>query len=48
MHGGTNPGAGLGNSNGLKHGNYSASAIALRREARALLRAWKGLSDKIG
>lgn len=38
MHGGTNPGAPKGNTNGLKHGRYSAAEIARRRHVRELLR----------
>jgi len=38
MHGGTNPGAPKGNRRALKHGHYSAEAIARRREISALLR----------
>jgi hypothetical protein len=38
MHGGTNPGAPEGNRNALKHGRYTAEAIALRRETSMLLR----------
>lgn len=43
MHGGTSPGAPQGNQNALKHGRYTAEAIAARREVNALLRALKGL-----
>ena len=32
MHGGTSPGAPKGNKNALKHGRYTAEAIARRRE----------------
>jgi hypothetical protein len=38
MHGGTNPGPPRGNQNGLKHGHYSAGAIAKRLEFNSLLR----------
>jgi uncharacterized protein YjcR len=39
MHGGAaGSGAPLGNRNALKHGHYSARAIAARRAIRALLR----------
>jgi hypothetical protein len=31
MHGGPSPGAPKGNKNALKHGLYTAEAIALRR-----------------
>jgi len=39
MHGGA-PGSGApkGNRNALRHGRYTAQAIAMRREMRALLR----------
>ena len=36
MHGGKSPGAPIGNSNALKHGLYSAEAIARRRELAVL------------
>jgi hypothetical protein len=38
MHGGA-PGSGapIGNRNALKHGRYTAKAIAMRREIRTLL-----------
>jgi len=35
MHGGPSPGAPRGNKNALKHGRYTAEAIAERRRARA-------------
>ena len=39
MHGGaTGSGAPTGNKNALKHGRYTAEAIALRREFQALMR----------
>ena len=41
MHGGTAPGAPLGNKNALKHGRYTAEAIARRRTVSALLRAMR-------
>jgi hypothetical protein len=44
MHGGLSPGAPKGNRNALKHGRYSAKAIAGRREVAALVRAMKGLA----
>ena len=43
MHGGTNPGAPRGNQHALKHGRYTAQAIAERREARQTLRALRQL-----
>jgi hypothetical protein len=39
MHGGKSPGAPKGNRNALKHGLYTAEAIANRRKVGALLRA---------
>jgi uncharacterized protein YjcR len=44
LHGGLSPGAPKGNRNALKHGRYSAKAIASRREVAALVRAMKGLA----
>jgi glucans biosynthesis protein len=39
MHGGAaGSGAPAGNKNAVKHGRYTAAAIALRRELRALIR----------
>jgi uncharacterized protein YjcR len=43
MHGGTSPGAPKGNQNALKHGRYTADAIAKRREIGALVRAMRTL-----
>lgn len=43
MHGGTNPGAPIGNRNALKHGYYSADAIAMRRLAKAMRRQLREL-----
>jgi hypothetical protein len=47
MHGGKAPGAPKGNSNALKHGRYTAEAIAERRELMALLRGMKGLAEHV-
>lgn len=44
MHGGPSPGAPKGNKNALKHGRYTAQALASRREIAALIRAMKGLA----
>ena len=44
MHGGRSPGAPNGNRNALKHGRYTAKAIAHRREIAALIRAMKDLA----
>jgi hypothetical protein len=47
MHGGTAPGAPKGNSHALRHGRYSAEAIAERRELGALLRDMKALAEQV-
>jgi hypothetical protein len=47
MHGGRAPGAARGNRNALKHGRYTAEAIAERRELMALLREMKGLVEQV-
>lgn len=47
MHGGTSPGAPVGNGNARKHGRYTAEAMAERRELAALMRAMKGLADEV-
>jgi hypothetical protein len=39
MHGGLSPGAPKGNKNGLKHGRYSAEAIARRRKISELIKS---------
>jgi uncharacterized protein YjcR len=44
MHGGPSQGAPQGNKNALKHGGYTAEAIARRREIAELLRAMKALA----
>ena len=44
MHGGPSPGAPKGNKNALKHGRYTARAIAQRREIAELLRAMKAFA----
>ena len=46
MHGGKAPGASRGNRNALKHGRYTAEAIAERRDL-ALLRDMKGLVEQV-
>jgi uncharacterized protein YjcR len=43
MHGGMSTGAPKGNKNALKHGRYTAEAIARRRQISALMRAIKTL-----
>jgi hypothetical protein len=45
MHGGSSPGAPRGNKNALKHGHYTAEALAQRREISDLLRAMKALAN---
>ena len=47
MHGGTNPGAPIGNQNAFKHGRYSAETIMERRLLRALLRHSRELIEAI-
>jgi hypothetical protein len=47
MHGGKAPGAPKGNSHALRHGRYSAEAIAERRELGALLRGMKALAEQV-
>jgi hypothetical protein len=42
MHGGTNPGAPIGNGNARKHGGYSAETIAVVRLVKAMARFVKG------
>jgi hypothetical protein len=44
LHGGLSPGAPKGNRNALKHGRYTAEAIANRREVAALIRAMRALA----
>jgi hypothetical protein len=46
MHGGPSPGAPKGNKNALKHGRYTAEAIARRRSIAALIRAARQLMDE--
>ena len=48
MHGGKSPGAKFGNTNALKHGHYTAAAIAERREVAALIRSMRELVDDWG
>jgi hypothetical protein len=43
MHGGPSPGAQKGNQNAVKHGRYTADAIARRREIASLIRAARQL-----
>ena len=44
LHGGLSPGAPKGNRNALKHGRYTAAAIASRREVADLIRAMRALA----
>ena len=44
LHGGLSRGAPKGNRNALKHGRYSAEALASRREVAALIRAMRALA----
>ncbi|TCT04524.1 hypothetical protein EDC22_1153 [Tepidamorphus gemmatus] len=44
LHGGLSPGAPKGNRNALKHGRYTAEALARRREVAALVRAMRALA----
>jgi hypothetical protein len=48
MHGGApSSGAPLGNRNALKHGGYTAKAIAARQAIRALLRESREITERI-
>ena len=47
MHGGNSPGAPKGNSYALKHGRYTAEAIAERRRFAQLLRDMRGLVEMV-
>jgi hypothetical protein len=47
LHGGRSPGAPKGNKYNLKHGLYSADAIAHRRKVGALLRAARKLMKQV-
>jgi hypothetical protein len=47
MHGGTSPGAPKSNGHALKHGRYTAEAIAEQREFTALVRDMKGLLEQV-
>jgi hypothetical protein len=42
--GGLSPGAPKGNRNALKHGRYTAEALANRREVAALIRTMRALA----
>ena len=47
MHGGTSPGAPIGNNNARKHGLYTAEAIARRQDITTLICRMKGLAEKV-
>ena len=47
LHGGKAPGAPKGNRHALKHGRYTAEAIAERRELMALVRGMKDLVRQV-
>jgi uncharacterized protein YjcR len=47
MHGGMFPGAPKGNKNALKHGHYTAEAIAKRREIANMLREARALVKEV-
>jgi hypothetical protein len=48
MHGGAaGSGAPVGNRNALRHGGYTAEAIALRREIRTLLRDSREIAESM-
>jgi len=47
MHGGMSPGAPKGNKNALKHGHYTAEAIARRREVANMLREARALVKEV-
>jgi hypothetical protein len=44
MHGGPSPGAPKGNKNALKHGLYTAEALARRRKISGWMRAARALA----
>ena len=48
MHGGSSPGAPLGNRNAWKHGRYSREAIERRREVAELIREMRSLMRELG
>jgi hypothetical protein len=47
MHGGKSTGAPKGNRNALKHGRYTAEAIARRRELRALMNSMRETASEV-
>jgi hypothetical protein len=48
LHGGLSTGAPKGNRNALKHGRFTAEAVASRREVAAIIRAMRGLASRRG
>lgn len=49
MHGGRSPGAPKGKANGMyRHGRSTNQALAQRRELSALIKAARGMAQKIG
>jgi len=47
MHGGTSPGAPIGNAKARKHSLYSAEAIEERREIVVLIRSMRRLAEEV-
>lgn len=47
MHGGKSKGAPKGNSHALKHGLFTAQAIAERRELKTLIRGMRELIEEV-
>ena len=48
MHGGRGSGAPAGNRNALKHGAWTAEALAWRRRVRELLAEARELAEEVG
>ena len=48
MHGGSSPGAPLGNRHNWRHGRYSREAIERRREVAELVREMRSLISELG
>jgi hypothetical protein len=48
MHGGQSPGAPRKNKNALKHGRFTAAAIARRRGISTFIRAMRALANEAG
>jgi uncharacterized protein YjcR len=47
LHGGKSPGAPKGNKHALKHGRFTAEAIAIRRMHSALIEAMRETADMV-